>query len=402
VTDERALTTLDVDDALVERKSAQLMKHAGGGIFPSNMTQPQAVALARLALAYHLDPMAEELIVYQSKIYLTLRGAVRLANQHPQFEGLECVPASADERRAFRCAANEHLWVARVWRRDRRFPITGYGRCADNETVIGQGGALVANVIGRRWPQELAQKRAKHRALRDAFSLPLPGAPDESEIADPDGPRGAVLDGEAREVPEITPGQVEAIHAVVGELGWSDATYRARLQQQFGVRSSKALSRGQAAAFLEALAAEATGHAARPARAGEKPAGWAGPAVVDEAQLDAAIDEAVAAHAPDDVPTFFQQREERAPMAPPEPAVDVAQEATALLGGELQRGDPPTQRALDAYAAALSRANALGIDLAPYAINDPATITADALDALDGNLRAEIAANEPPDRLAGM
>jgi hypothetical protein len=407
-------TTLEVDDALATKKAGELMRARGAGIFPHNMSQEIAIAIARLSLAYHLDPMAEELIVYRGKPYLTLRGAMRLANQNPAFEGIECNPATAEERRGFRAGPAEHLWVARVWRRDRRFPVTGYGRCSPDETMIGEGGALAPHAIGRKWSQEMAQKRAKHRALRDAFSLPLPGAADEI-----DERHGPVIEGTASEVPPITPGQIEAIHAVIGELGLSEDVYRARLQSAFGVRSSKALTRGQASAFLEQLAHEATGSAARPVKKGDRPPGWGGTAVVDEDELMAGIAADVAEHAGEE-PRFFKQgkTDERRTMHERPSGVPSA----AAAGGDMDRGvvhvplredqgtdvdraeeawGPPTQQQLDHYASALTRGAQLGLDLVAYEIN-PTTITADALDALDANLRAAIAANEPPERLAGM
>src|SRR4030095_942890 len=240
---------------------------------------------------------AKKRMFTRDKPYLTLRGAMRLANQNPAFEGIECNPATAEERRGFRAGPAEHLWVARVGRRDRRCPVVGYGRCSPDETMIGQGGALVPHAIGRKWQQEMAQKRAKHRALRDAFSLPLRGAPDELEPQQGSGP---VIDGTASEVPPITPGQIEAIHAVIGELGLSEDVYRARRAAGVGVW------RGQARGSLEQLAHEATGSAARPVKKGDRPPGWGGTAVVDEDELMAGI-AADAAETAGEEPRFFRK-----------------------------------------------------------------------------------------------
>src|SRR4030095_12257328 len=103
--------------------------NVAGGLFPRVVAAVRAAALARLALAYGLDVLVgEEVLLYQGKPYLTVRGAMRIANRHPMFEGIECNPATAEERRNFRAGPAEHLWVARVWRRDRRFPVVGYGR----------------------------------------------------------------------------------------------------------------------------------------------------------------------------------------------------------------------------------------------------------------------------------
>ena len=272
-------TSLDVSDIDANSKAQQLMKHAtgaAGGLFPQSMTLPQAVQIARLSIGYNLDPFAEELILYQGKPYLTIKGAMRLANVHPAYEGVECQPATDSERKAFRCREDEHLWVARVYRRDRRVPIVGYGRA---------GGAGDKNPVSNTYAQEMAQKRAKHRALRDAFSLPLDSYEDvsddmprngpiiEGEVVDLDGAEemplaepliAVVIDGVAREIidapdaapPQATAGQISNIKILQRGAQMDDAEYRELLQDCFGVSTSKELTQGQAAAFAEVVAAE--------------------------------------------------------------------------------------------------------------------------------------------------
>ena len=279
---DRALalrTTLDVDDAAATKRTGQLLKHRGG-LFPQDLTEAQAATLARLSLLYGLDPLFEELTVLQGKVYLTLKGAMRFANDHPKFRGIECAPATPAERTAFRARDDEELWVARVHRSDRDVPTVAYGRASATDD----------QPVARRWTQEMASKRARHRALRDAFSLPVPGL---EEAGDPvaDAPRGAVLEGVsrpvdkdalreivAREVRELRePGreaptlgeigpepirndQISAIHAIGHAIGWitrdDDTPYRDALMATFGVVTSKDLSAQQAAAFIEVLVRE--------------------------------------------------------------------------------------------------------------------------------------------------
>lgn len=238
-------SAMAVDDDLAGREARKLLKHAaaGGGLFPRDLTEVQAVQLARLSIAYGLDPYAEELIIYQSKPYLTLKGALRLANQHRAFEGLECTPATDAERKAFRCRDEEHLWKATVWRSDRRVPVVNYGRAHPGD----------GNPVSQKWAQEMAQKRAKHRALRDAFSMPLPGREADEESPQHWEHRGPVIEGEATELPEIRSDQIKAIHTIAGLLRWSDAEYRDVLAHTYRVSSSKDLTEGQAASFLEML-----------------------------------------------------------------------------------------------------------------------------------------------------
>jgi hypothetical protein len=50
--------------------------------------------------------------------------------------------------------------------------------------------------------------------------------------------------------------QIKAIHAAIHALGWDDDLYRQVLAQRFGATTCKALSRAQAAALLDELAAK--------------------------------------------------------------------------------------------------------------------------------------------------
>lgn len=236
-------TTLDVDDVTAAKRTQQLLKQRGG-LFPTDMTEGQAAILARLSLLYDLDPFSDDLMLLGGKPYLTLTGALRIANAHDQFDGLECSPATTEERTAFRCRDDEELWIARCYRRDRRVPSVGYGRASKTEQ----------NPVSRTFAPEMAQKRAKHRALRDAFSLPLAGNEDAP----------LVIDAEPQAEPEplystplITPDQTKAIHAIARSSGFDTEHYRDALRRMFGVDSSQELTQAQAQAAIEAFAAEA-------------------------------------------------------------------------------------------------------------------------------------------------
>lgn len=262
MTQTQALALLPASAMAVDAKQAaefagQLMKHAqaGGPMFPKDLSPAQATLMARLSIAYGLDPIAGELTLYQGRPYVTIDGRVRVANAHYAFDGIECVPASDEERKSFRAADDEHLWVARVWRKDRQFPFVGYGRSA---------GRSDKNPVSQTYAQEMAQKRAKHRALRDAFSLPLPGR-EEADDTSPGRPSVQVYDAPAGEIVDagsfvdldatntITPEQIKAIHTVTEKLKWSDDEYRDVLRHTYAVESSKDLLEGQAASILEML-----------------------------------------------------------------------------------------------------------------------------------------------------
>mgnify|MGYP001564355809 FL=1 len=255
-------SALQVDATEAKAFADQMLQYAknGAGLFPKDMTQMQSIQLSRLAIAYGLDPFAGEIILYQGRPYVTIDGRTRVAQEHHAYDGMEIDPATAEQAEAFGIKEGEQLWVARVWRKDRRFPFVGYGR---------SGGPSDNNPVSKTWKQEMAQKRAKHRALRDAFPMPIPGYEDQYHPdSDPDPPRGSrpnsgvVIEGEARVFGNpvengVTNKQKAAIHAAVRALGWSDEKYRDELRQKFDVESAMDLTEGQASAFLETLAAEA-------------------------------------------------------------------------------------------------------------------------------------------------
>ena len=61
----------------------------------------------------------------------------------------------------------------------------------------------------------------------------------------------------AKSTVAITPGQVKKLHALKRALGFDDGTYRAVLEERFGVSSSKDLSARAMAACLDYLEARA-------------------------------------------------------------------------------------------------------------------------------------------------
>jgi hypothetical protein len=244
-------TSMAVNPDEVKEQASIILEHARAGspAFPKDVSPMQAAELARLALTYGLDPFLGELIIYQGKLYLTIDGRERIANDHPQFDGLEIRPSTAEERTAFRLGEDEHLWICHVWRKDRRVPNVGYGRA---------GGRSDRNPVSRDYPQEMAQKRAKHRALRDAFSIALPDADELG--AGPPRSSGRVIDADTGELEESGPTrrQTVAVHVLAKEAGLEDDAYRALLRETFGVSSSLDLTEGQSAALVELLQARIT------------------------------------------------------------------------------------------------------------------------------------------------
>lgn len=259
-------TALDVDDSQVAERTARILKQRGSGLFDKDLSEAQAAQLARISLAHGLDPFLREITIFQGHLYVTIGGYIRTAIDHPQYDGMEEPRGPTDdERAAFRVADDEYFFVVRVWRKDRRFPGVGYGRARADEKMRDGHGGWKAHPVVEQYPAEMALKRAKMRALRETFALPLPvldedrNLPFEGEA----GASGPIIEGVAREpdAPEmIRNDQVVAIHAIAHAIGWitkdGDDLYREALLATFGAASSKDLSANQAAAFIEVLVAE--------------------------------------------------------------------------------------------------------------------------------------------------
>ncbi|CCF83617.1 recombinase RecT [Nitrolancea hollandica] len=193
--------------------------------FPSDCNAEQAADVARVAVAYGLDPFLGELIPYKGKPYLTFDGRIRIADNHPAYDGYDHGPVLGDERTAFMPQNGEVIWKCTVYRRDRSRPTVAYGRA---------GGDKETNPIAKKDPVTMAQKRAIHRALRAAFPVPIPGGDDDP----------------------VTPAQLKAIHATDSEQGITVTERHEVLEATFGVGSSKDLTAAQAGAYLDERAAQ--------------------------------------------------------------------------------------------------------------------------------------------------
>lgn len=188
-------------------------------MFPKDCSPEQARTIARIAIAYGLDPLLEELIPYQGRPYLTFDGRIRIADQHEQYDGYDHGPVLGDELKALRPVGDEVVWKCAVYRKDRSRPTVAYGRA---------GGPQDRNPLSKNDPVTMAQKRAIHRALRAAFPVPIP------EVDEP-----------------LSRQQLKAIHVYDKEAGVSDEERHQILEATFGVESSKDLTKDQASTYID-------------------------------------------------------------------------------------------------------------------------------------------------------
>ena len=57
--------------------------------WPKDLNSNSARELALIALTYGLHPMMGEIIPYQGAPYITMAGRFRVADDHPQYDGME-------------------------------------------------------------------------------------------------------------------------------------------------------------------------------------------------------------------------------------------------------------------------------------------------------------------------
>ena len=187
---------------------------ATAGIFPQTMTQPQRQAIAQVCIEYGLDPLMNELMIYQGRPYVTMAARLRKAQEAGDFAGISTRAATVEEKESRGYRPEDHVMLAEA-----RKVIGG--------VVAGpfQGWGVVKKTTADRAdkhlpisdnPAQHAEKRAIARALRMAWHLPLPTAED---IGAEDG-NGAQkpydVEGDAKDVTEEegpAAAQMKAAHA---------------------------------------------------------------------------------------------------------------------------------------------------------------------------------------------
>lgn len=157
VATQRAPKMLDVTSA--EASAKFLDAYSKGGI---DKLPPDKQTMFLFALGERLGVKAElgELMLFQGKPYITLDGRLRLAHRSGLLTGMETRPATMLEKRNFGCEDGDALWVVDVYRRGSARPFRGWGHVARKTE---------RNPVAKQFPREMAKKRAKYDALREAF-----------------------------------------------------------------------------------------------------------------------------------------------------------------------------------------------------------------------------------------
>ena len=232
-----------------------------------NPTDPKSRAVVAVARRYDLDPLLKHVIVIpRGGVYITRDGYLHVAHSSKQLDGIvvEQEPALSEDGKE---------WVARVsvYRKDMRFPFTYPGRYAVNGS-------------NREYAQEMALKAAEAHALRRAFNVTGLPAEDEQRpeqepqqstriraadlIGTPEPPAATEqaseeepVEAEIVEPCEETIGaisdpQLRMLHALFGEVEWTDRDDRLRAASVIAGRelsSSKDLTRDEASRLIDVL-----------------------------------------------------------------------------------------------------------------------------------------------------
>jgi len=139
-------------------------------VVPSECTREQFAAFLLVAKEYRLNPILKEIYAFPAKgggivPIVGIDGWLKLANDHPQMNGLEF-----DDQVNH---AGELLAVtARIWRKDREHPttVTEYlEECRRNTDPW------------RQWPRRMLRHKATVQAIRYAFGYASIIDPDEAE-----------------------------------------------------------------------------------------------------------------------------------------------------------------------------------------------------------------------------
>lgn len=124
-------------------------------------------------LANELDPTSSDVYILGDSPYVSFDGRTKVAFRSGKFEGYaidRCLKASEYEEYGLLDRSDDQriavAWIVHAVRKDCRFPFVGIGVAYENE--MGPKGP---QPVARQNPREMAQKRARHRALRAAFPI---------------------------------------------------------------------------------------------------------------------------------------------------------------------------------------------------------------------------------------
>ena len=182
--------------ALMELDDKTMMQRIEQAKWPKALTAPEKTMIAAISVAYGLDPLLNEITLYQGQPYPTINARYRKAQESMLFDGIDSRPATNSEREERGAKEGDYLYRCEVWRKGSSHPFVGWGRVRVAEYKGKDSHLPIVND-----PDRMAEKRAEMMAIKKAFSLPVPFTTWEEASE-------KIADAEYFEVPEV--GKVEA------------------------------------------------------------------------------------------------------------------------------------------------------------------------------------------------
>ncbi len=187
--------------ALMKMDQPTMLARIGQAKFPSDLSTEDKKLMAQVSISYGLDPILNELMIYQGNPYPTINARYRKAQETGKFDGINTRPATPEERKARNCREFDILYCAEVWRTNASHPFVGWGRVRGAERKGSEHLPIVKDA------DRMAEKRAEAMGLRKAFSMPVPfqsWEEYEEQRAEKaiDKTTGEIIEGAFREVPD--------------------------------------------------------------------------------------------------------------------------------------------------------------------------------------------------------
>lgn len=202
--DSKELMTLDTPG---------MMQRIDMARFPQELKPAEKALIATVAMSYGLDPIMNELTIYQGRPYPTVNAWYRKSQETGKFDGMDSRPATKEEREERNAGEGDILYRCEVWRKGASNPFVGWGKVRAKETKPGStkdGDTTSTFKPIQNDPDRMAEKRAEMMAMRKAFSIPMPAMSFE-EIIETESGRVSTVTGEIKEEPLVIEGKARVI-----------------------------------------------------------------------------------------------------------------------------------------------------------------------------------------------
>jgi len=247
--------------ALQKLDPKQMMERVNQAHFPKDLTIADRQLIAKVAIEYGLDPLFNELMIYQGRPYVTIDARRRKAQEAGNLDGISARPATREERKARQVNDGDYLFVAEVWVKGASHPFEGWGTVRAAETKGNEFLPIVKD------PAAQAEKRAEAQALRRAFHIPLPSFEEiiEGEFTEPPSEKEATKSKSSPPKQEtrstapsqnnrLTQPQRNKIWGDAEKMGYTEDDIHNLIGEEWGLSSVNDLTVQQASALIDMIA----------------------------------------------------------------------------------------------------------------------------------------------------